>query len=324
MEAGMSGLAEIKAARENIIGFVHRTPLLSSQSINSATGKNLWFKAECFQKTGSFKARGASNKIKTLASQKISGVITISSGNHGQATAYVAGRLGIPAVIMVPDGTPQPKIDAARAYGAEVIIGGDLNNVEPLIEKAFALAAERKLEPIHPFEDPLIIAGQGTLGLEILDDLPDVDIVTVPVGGGGLLAGVAVALKQSRPHIKVYGIGPVNASSMYNSYHNKKMETLHDMPQTIADGIRTPMVSQVTLEHALKYVDDIITVTDEEIATAMKLAWSRLKVVVEPSGASSLAAVTSGRVPVPQGSRVVCVFSGGNVDFKKVAKLLAT
>ena len=319
----MVGLAEIKAARENITGFVHRTPLLSSQSINSATGKNLWFKAECFQKTGSFKARGASNKIKTLASQKLNGVITISSGNHGQATAYVAGRLGIPAVIMVPDGTPQPKIDAARAYGAEVIIGGDLNNVEPLIEKAFALAIERKLEPIHPFEDPLIIAGQGTLGLEIIDDLPDVDIVTVPVGGGGLLAGVAVALKQSRPNIKVYGIGPVNASSMFTSYHNKKMETLHDMPQTIADGIRTPMVSQVTLEHALKYVDDIITVTDDEIVTAMKLAWSRLKVVVEPSGASSLAAIQAGRVPVPQRAKIVCVFSGGNVDFKKVAKLLA-
>jgi len=319
----MVGLSEIKAARENITGFIHRTPLLSSQTINSATGNTLWFKAECFQKTGSFKARGASNKIKTLALQKVNGVITISSGNHGQATAYVAGRLGIPAVIMVPDGTPQPKIDAARSYGAEVIIGGDLNNVEPLIEKAFALAIERKLEPIHPFEDPLIIAGQGTLGLEIIDDLPDVDIVTVPVGGGGLLAGVAVALKQSRPNIKVYGIGPVNASSMFTSYHNKKMETLHDMPQTIADGIRTPMVSQVTLEHALKYVDDIITVTDDEIVTAMKLAWSRLKVVVEPSGASSLAAIQAGRVPVPQRAKIVCVFSGGNVDFKKVAKLLA-
>jgi len=319
----MIGLAEIKAARENISGFVHRTPLLSSQSINNATGKTLWFKAECFQKTGSFKARGASNKIIALASQKINGVITISSGNHGQATAYVAGRLGIPAVIMVPDGTPQPKIDAARAYGAEVIVGGDLNNVDPLIEKAFALAAERKLEPIHPFEDPLIIAGQGTLGLEILDDLQDVDIVTVPVGGGGLLSGVAAALKQSRPNVKVFGIGPVNASSMFTSFHNRKMETLHDMPLTIADGIRTPMVSQMTLEHALKYVDDIITVTDEEIVTAMKLAWTRLKVVVEPSGASSLAAVISGRVPIPQGARVVCVFSGGNVDFKKVVKLLA-
>ncbi|MBN1689399.1 MAG: threonine/serine dehydratase [Dehalococcoidia bacterium] len=319
----MVGLLEIKTARENIAGFVHRTPLLSSQSINSAAAKNLWFKAECFQKTGSFKARGASNKIKTLASQKVSGVITISSGNHGQATAYVAGRLGIPAVIFVPDGTPQPKIDAARAYGAEVITGGDLNNVEPLIEKAFALAAERKLEPIHPFEDPLIIAGQGTLGLEILEDLSDVDIVTVPVGGGGLLAGVAVALKESKPGIKVFGIGPANASSIYISYRSQRMETLHDMPQTIADGIRSPIVSQITLEHTLKYVDDIITVADDEIMYAMNLSWSRLKVVVEPAGASSLAAVISNRVPVPQGAKVVCVFSGGNVDFKKVSKLLA-
>ncbi len=320
----MVELADIKAARGTIADFVHRTPLLSSQSINTATGKKLWFKAECFQKTGSFKARGASNKIKALAAQNVKGVITISSGNHGQATAYAAGRLGIKAVIMVPDGTPQPKIDAARSYGAEVIVGGDLNNVEPLIEKAFALAAERNLEPIHPFEDTLIIAGQGTIGLEILEDLPDVDIVTIPVGGGGLLAGIAVALKQSRPSIKVYGIGPVKASSMDISFHGKKMETLHDMPETIADGIRTPLVSQMTLEHALKYVDDIITVTDDEIAAAMKLVWSRLKIVVEPSGVASFAAINAGKVPVPGNLKAACVLSGGNVDFKKVAKLFAS
>ena len=320
----MVELADIKAARGTIADFVHRTPLLSSQSINTATGKKLWFKAECFQKTGSFKARGASNKIKALAAQNVKGVITISSGNHGQATAYAAGRLGIKAVIMVPDGTPQPKIDAARSYGAEVIVGGDLNNVEPLIEKAFALAAERNLEPIHPFEDPLIIAGQGTIGLEILEDLPDVDIVTIPVGGGGLLAGIAVALKQSRPSIKVYGIGPVKASSMDISFHGKKMETLHDMPETIADGIRTPLVSQMTLEHALKYVDDIITETYDEIAAAMKLVWSRLKIVVEPSGVASFAAINAGKVPVPGNLKAACVLSGGNVDFKKVAKLFAS
>jgi threonine dehydratase len=138
-----------------------------------------------------------------------------------------------------------------------------------------------------------------------------------------LLAGIAIALKQSRPSIKVYGIGPANASSMDVSFHHKKMETLHDMPETIAEGIRTPMVSQMTLEHALKYVDDIITVTDDEIIAAMKLIWSRLKIVVEPSGASSFAAVLSGRVQVPANSKAVCVLSGGNVDFKKLAKLLA-
>jgi threonine dehydratase len=319
----MVELSDIKAARENIADFVHRTPLLSSQALNTLTGKNIWFKAECYQKTGSFKARGASNKMRALAAQGVTGVITISSGNHGQATAYAAGRLGIKAVIMVPDGTSQPKIDAARAYGAEVIVGGDLNNAGPLIEKAFAMAAERKLEPIHPFDDPLIIAGQGTAGLEIFEDLPEADIVTVPVGGGGLLSGVAVALKQSRPLIKVYGIGPVKASSMDVSFHNKKMETLSDMPETIADGIRTPMVGQMTLEHCLKYVDDIITVTDDEIAAAMKLIWSRLKAVVEPSGAASFAAVLSGAVQVPGNSKAVCLLSGGNVDFNKVAKVLS-
>jgi len=319
----MVGLAEIQAARLNIADFVHRTPLLSSQTLNTLTGKKLWFKAECFQKTGSFKARGASNKIRTLASQNVKGVITISSGNHGQAVAYAAGRLGMQAVIMVPDGTPQPKIDAARSYGAEVIVGGDLNNIEPMIEKGFAIAAERNLEPVHPIEDPLIIAGQGTIGIELLEDLPDVDIVTIPVGGGGTLSGIAVALKQSGRPVKIFGIGAKNASSMDTSFHHKKLETLHDMAESIAEGIRTPMISQVTLDHALKYVDDIVTVTDDEIITAMKLIWSRLKIVVEPSGAASFAAILSGRVQVPGNSKAVCVLSGGNVDFKKVSKLLA-
>jgi threo-3-hydroxy-L-aspartate ammonia-lyase len=320
----MVELSDIKAARATIADFVHRTPLLSSQALNTLTGKKLWFKAEVFQKTGSFKARGASNKMKALAAQGVKGVITISSGNHGQATAYAAARCGMKAVIMVPDSTPQPKIDAARAYGAEVIVGGDLNNAGPMIEKAFAMAADRKLEPIHPFDDPLIIAGQGTAGLEIFEDLQDVDIVTVPVGGGGLLSGVAVALKQSRPLIKVYGIGPYKASSMDVSFHSKKMETISDMPDTIADGIRAPMIGQLTLEHCLKYVDDIITVKDDEIVTALKLIWSRLKIVVEPSGAASFAAVLSGAVQVPGNSRAVCLLSGGNADFKKIAKVLAS
>ena len=318
----MVGLGEIKAAWGNIADFVHRAPLFSSQSLSKLTGQQIWLKAECLQKTGSFKPRGATNKIKTLVGQKTGGVITISSGNHGQATAYVAERLGIPAVIMVADGTPQAKIDAARGYGAEVIIGGSMNNIEPLIEKAYALAGERNLVPIHPFDDPLIVAGQGTIGLEILEDLPDVDIVTVPVGGGGLLGGVAIALKQSQPHIRVFGIGPVNASSMFTSYHEKKPVTLHDMPDTAADGIRTPIISELTLELALKYVDDIITVTDEELIEAMQLIWSRSKLVVEPSGASSFAAVNSKKIPKAANAKIACILSGGNVDLKKAAKYL--
>jgi threonine dehydratase len=319
----MVGLSDIKAARETIADFTRRTPLLSAPSLGKAIGANVWFKAECLQRTGSFKPRGATNKIKSLVGQKIGGVLTVSSGNHGQATAYVAGRLGIPAVILVAEGTPQAKIDAARGYGAEVIIGGSMNNIEPLIEKAYAMCAEKNFVPIHPFDDPLIAAGQGTIGLEILEDLPDVDIVLVPVGGGGLLGGIAIALKESRPKVKVYGVGPANASAMFTSFHDKKVVTLHDMPDTIADGIRSPIISEFTLEIASKYVDDIISVTDAELVEAMKLVWSRAKLVVEPSGASSFAAVLSGKIGGSGNVKIACVLSGGNVDLAKAAKYLS-
>lgn len=180
----MVTLGDIKNARENISGFVHRTPLLSTRLLSSLVGKGVYFEAECFQRTGSFKARGATNKIESLIGHGISGVFTASWGNHGQATAYVAGRLGIPAVIMVPEEAPDAKANAARSYGAEVIVGGDFSNPESVLERALSIARERNLAPIHPFEGPLVIAGQGTIGLEILEDLPDVDVVIVAVGGG--------------------------------------------------------------------------------------------------------------------------------------------
>ena len=319
----MVGLSDIKAARETIADFTRRTPLLSAPSLGKSIGADVWFKAECLQRTGSFKPRGATNKIKSLVGQKIGGVLTVSSGNHGQATAYIAGRLGIPAVILVAEGTPQAKVDAARGYGAEVIIGGSMNNIEPLIEKAYAMCAEKNFVPIHPFDDPLITAGQGTIGLEILEDLPDVDIVLVPVGGGGLLGGIAIALKESRPKVKVYGVGPINASAMFTSFHEKKVVTLHDMPETIADGIRSPIISEFTLEIAMKYVDGIISVTDAELVEAMKLVWSRAKLVVEPSGVSSFAAVNAKKIPGAGNAKIACVLSGGNVDLKKAAKYLS-
>jgi len=319
----MVELSDIRSARNTISDFTRRTPLISSPSLGKSIGTNLWFKAECLQRTGSFKPRGATNKIKTLVGQKIGGVLTVSSGNHGQATAYVAGRLGIPAVILVADGTPQAKIDAARGYGAEVIIGGSMNNIEPLIEQAYAMCAEKNFVPIHPFDDPLIMAGQGTIGLEILEDLPEVDIVCVPVGGGGLLGGIAIALKESRPKVKVYGVGPANASAMFTSFHKKKVVTLHDMPETIADGIRSPIISEITLATALKYVDGIIPVSEDELLDAMKLVWSRAKLAVEPSGASSFAAVLANKVPGSKGANLACVLSGGNVDLAKAAKYLS-
>ena len=319
----MVTLEDIRNAKENIAEFVHRTPLFSSTLLSSLAGKELYFKAECLQKTGSFKPRGATNKIRSLVGQDIAGVITVSSGNHGQGTAYVAGRLGIPAVVMVPERAPLPKIKAARSYGAEVIVGGDFSNPEEITKKVLAMAQERNLAPIHPFDDPLVIAGQGTIGLEILEDLPDVDVVIVPVGGGGLLSGIATALKLSKPSVKVFGVGPQDACSMYKSFREKKLVLVHDMPETIADGLRAALVGEQTLQHTLKYVDDVVTVSDDELIDAMRLLWTRLKLVVEPSGAASFAVVNSGKVVIPDDSKVVCVLSGGNVDFDRIMKYLA-
>jgi len=319
----MVTLEDIRNAKENIAESVHRTPLFSSTLLSSLAGKELYFKAECLQKTGSFKPRGGANKLRSLVGQDIGGVITVSSGNHGQGIAYVAGRLGIPAVIMVPEGAPAAKIDAMRSYGAEVILGIDFTKPEEAAKEFFATAEQRNLVPIHPFEDPLIIAGHGTIGLEILEDLPDVNVVIVPVGAGSLISGVATALKLSKPSVKVFGVGPQGACSMYKSFREKKVVTVHDMPETIADGIRSSSVGEVTLQHTLTYVDDVVTVSDDEIIDAMRLLWTRLKLVIEPSGAASFAVVNSGKVAVPDDSKVVCIISGGNVDFGKIVKYLA-
>ena len=319
----MVTLEDIRNAKENIADFVHRTPLFSSTLLSSLAGKELYFKAECLQKSGSFKPRGATNKIKSVVGQDISGVITASSGNHGQGTAYVAGRLGIPSVIVVPEGAPAAKINAARSYGGEVIVGGDFNKPDEILKRVLDMAQERNLAPIHPFDDPLVIAGQGTIGLEILEDLPDVDVVIVPVGGGGLLSGVATALKLSKPSVKVFGVGPQGACSMCKSFREKKLVQVQDMPETLADGLRASLAGELTLQHTLEYVDDVVTVSDDDLIDAMRLLWTRLKLVVEPSGAASFAVVNSGKVVIPDDSKVVCVLSGGNVDFGKIMKYLA-
>lgn len=316
----MISLEEINKARETISNIIHHTPLFSSASLGRLTGTELYFKAENLQKTGSFKVRGAGNKIRSINTEECGGVITVSSGNHGQATAYVAGALGMPAVIMVPEGAPAAKIEAARAYGAEVSAGGDLNDVDEIIGRALTLASERNLSIVHPFDDPLIIAGQATIGLELLEDLPETDAVLVPVGGGGLIAGITAAVKLTRPSVRVYGVGPRGACSVAASYGKKEPVQLNDMADTIADGIRTPVCGHFTLPIIEKYVDEIITVTDEEIIAALRLIWERCKLVVEPAGAVSFAALLAGRVSLPPVSRVICILSGGNVDLSRAAR----
>lgn len=316
----MVGLDEIRQAREAISGKVHRTPLFSASSLGRLTGTELYVKAENLQKTGSFKVRGAANKVRSLQEEACGGVITVSSGNHGQATAYVAGASGIPAVIMVPDTTPTAKIEAARSYGAEVIVGGDLNDLDEIIGRALALAGERNLSVVHPFDDPLIIAGQGTIGLELLEDLPQLEAVILPVGGGGLIAGVAAALKLIQPSVRVYGTGPRGACSLFRSFTEEEPVQLNDMPETIADGIRTPTCGYFTLPLVQRYVEDIVTVTDEEIIAALRLIWERCKLVVEPAAAAPLAALLAQKIKLPGGSRTALVLSGGNVDLEKVKK----
>lgn len=318
----MVGLEEIRQAREAIKGVIHRTPLVTSDSLGKLTETELYLKAENLQKTGSFKARGAANKVKSLAGEESGGVITVSSGNHGQATAYVAGAVGLPAVIMVPEGTPAAKIEAARSYGAEVIVQGDLNNVDEIIGRALGLAMEKNLSIVHPFDDPLIIAGQGTIAMEILDDLPDPDAVIVPVGGGGLISGIAAAVKLTSPTVKVYGVGPRDASSVAQSFGKNEPVQLNDMPPTIADGIRTPVCGHYNLPMINKYVDDIVTVKDEEIISALRLIWERCKLVAEPAAAVPLAALLSGNIKLAPGTKTVCILSGGNADLAKVARFL--
>ncbi len=315
----MVGLDEIKQARNTIRDIVHQPPLFSSNSLSKLTGMEVFFKAENMQKTGSFKVRGAANKIRSLQKEETAGVITVSSGNHGQATAYVAGTLKLPAVIMVPEGVPAAKIEAARSYGAEVIVGGDLNNVDEIIGRAMELSVERNLSIVHPFDDLLIIAGQGTIGPEILEELPLVDAVIVPVGGGGLIAGISAAVKLIDPSVRVFGVGPYGACSAACSFKENKPVQLNEMPQTVADGIRTPICGELTLPIIREYVDEIITVTDAEIISSLRLIWERIKLVVEPAAAVPFAALLSGKISLPSGSRVACILSGGNVDLSRAS-----
>lgn len=319
----MVGLDDIKKAREVIGEKVHHTSLLSSASLGELTETKLYFKAENLQKTGSFKVRGAINKIQSLVEDGSKGVITVSSGNHGQATAYAARATGLPAVIMVAEGTPAVKIEAARAYGAEVIVGGDLNNVDEIIGRALTLVQERDLSIVHPFDDPLIIAGQGTIGLELLDDLPAIDAVITPVGGGSLISGIALALKLTCTNIKVYGVGIHGGCCVARSLEKGEPVQLNDMPDTIADGIRAPICGYFALPLIQKYVDQVVTVTDEEIISALRLLWERCKIVVEPSGAVPLAALLAKKIVLPPLARTVCVLSGGNVDLTKAKRWFA-
>ncbi|MBI4280352.1 MAG: pyridoxal-phosphate dependent enzyme [Armatimonadetes bacterium] len=315
----MLTLDDIVAARRATASRLHRTPMLRSSTLAAMTGTDLLLKAECFQKTGSFKPRGVLNKIRHLSpEEKQRGLITFSAGNHAQAVAYAAAAEGIPATVVMPAAAVRSKVEAARGYGAEVVLHGEMTQI---FARAEELRRERNLTFVHPFDDPIVIAGQGTVGLEILDEVPDLRVAVVPVGGGGLISGIAAALKLSRPDVRVYGVEPMTAAAMAQSLAAGRPVRLEQV-RTVADGLAAPFAGEHTYALVSRFVDGIITVPDDAIVRAMRLVMERCKVVVEPAGAAGVAALLSGQIPEARGARTVCVLSGGNVDLDQLRTLL--
>ena len=317
----MPTLASIRAARECIADRVHYTPLLTATRLGTRAGATLAHKCESLQKTGSFKVRGALNKLAQLDdAARARGVVTVSAGNHAQALAWAARDAGIRCTVVMPAAASRAKVDASRGYGAEVVLHG-ASSIEAFA-RAHELAEERSLTLVHPFDDEAIMAGQGTVGLEILEQMPDVEDVIVPIGGGGLIAGIAVAVKELRPSARVFGVEPTGAAVMRQSLdagHPMRLESA----KTIADGLAAPMAGDLTYSVVRRYVDDVVTVTDEEIAAAMRDILLSAKLLAEGAGAAATAALLTERLPV-RGRKVVAVLSGGNVDASLVRDALAS
>ncbi len=318
----MVTLEDIVEAQRVIAGRLHRTPLLSAHALGAMAQPpvNLFVKAEMLQKTGAFKVRGALNKLAGLTpEQKQRGLITVSAGNHAQAVAWSAAAEHVPATVVMAETAVRSKVNATRGYGAEVVLFG--TSMSGIFDRAHEIERERGLLFIPPFDDPRIVAGQGTVGLEILEDLPDPDLVIIPCGGGGLCSGVATAIKEKRPQTRIVIVEPEGAPTMRRSLDAGKPMALESI-NTIADGLTAPFTSELTLSLTQRYVDDAVLVSDDEIAQAMGLILERCKLLAEPAAAASVAALLSGKVSAPEGAKVVAILSGGNVDRERLKQLL--
>lgn len=335
-------LADIQKSRERLKGIIKETSVDNSFSASQLLGSDVFFKMENEQLTGSFKIRGALSKISSLTSEERErGVVASSAGNHAQGVAYSASRMKVNSKIVMPETAPLIKIDATKGYGAEVVLHGQI--YDEAFDKAKEIEMNENRIFVHPYEDEQVIAGQGTIGIELFEKIPDLDTVVVPVGGGGLISGVAVALKTLKPSIKVYGVQSSLASGMEQLFHNKNLPILIPDPSiplsqvnaispqlesthgvyrsTIADGIAVKKPSIKMYEHFLKkWVDDIVTVTDEQIAEAIFFLIERAKSIVEGSGAASLAAAMSKKIPL--GARTCFILSGGNIDLNLIGKII--
>ena len=321
-------LEAIRAAREVIAGRVHRTPILSSRAaaavIERSTGAKiadatLYLKAEHLQKTGSFKPRGMTNKVATLtAEERRRGIITVSAGNAAQGYAYAGAALGVPVTVVMPAAANRTKAAAAAGYGARVVLEGD--HVGETFAAKDRIAEEEGLTFCHPFDDAAVMAGHGSAGLELLEDLPEVDVVVVGIGGGGLISGVAAAVKALRPGARIYGIEPEGSDAI--SQGLAAGQSVRITPKSVADGLNAPFAGELTLAVIGAVVDEVIRIDDATILGGLRFAVERMKQVLEPAGAAGIAAVLYGHVPIEAGETVCVVASGGNVDIGRIGQLL--
>ncbi len=312
----MVTLEIIKQAQQNLKGVARMTPLISAPKI----GENVSIKAENLQLTGSFKLRGAYNKISSLTpEEKQKGVIACSAGNHAQGVALSATKNGIHSTICIPAGAPLSKVEATRGFGGDVVLVPGV--YDDAYAKAVELTNEKGYTFVHPFNDEKVIAGQGTIGLEILEQEPHVDAVFVAIGGGGLASGVACAIKSMKPDCKVYGVQAAGAPSMYDSINKGEIIELPSV-STIADGIAVKKPGDLTFEMCQKYLDGVVTVSEDEIATAILTLMEGQKTVAEGAGAASVAAVMFDKVPEVKGKNIVCVISGGNIDVSILSRVI--
>ncbi len=312
---------DVRAAGARIAGHVHRTPVLTSSTADALTGAKLFFKAETFQRVGAFKARGAFSRLTLLSTaERARGVVAFSSGNHAQAVALAARDLGVPSTIVMPDDAPALKLAATRGYGAAVILYDRRREDREAIARR--LVEERGVVLVPPFDDDAIIAGQGTAALELLEEVPDLDVVVTPCGGAGLLAGTAVAATGISPGIRVLGVEPEAGDDVARSLREGRRIAI-PVPETIADSLQTTRVGERNFAILQALVEGVVTVSDLELREAMAFLFSRMKLVVEPGGSAAAAALFAGRVPGVAGRRVGVVLSGGNVDPARFAELVA-
>ena len=310
---------DVRRAAQVIAGVVKQTPVLSSRTLSERAGGTVALKTENLQRTGSFKIRGALTKLSALGDACAAGVITGSAGNHAQAVAYAARARGVPCFVFMPEGAPIAKVEAARALGAQVSMVGQ--TVDEALEAAYDRAAEdERMAFVHPFEDPDVIAGQGSIGLELLEQVPDLARVIVPVGGGGLVSGVAIAVKSARASIEVVGVQAASCSPVRGSLAAGKPVPVRSA-LTIADGIAVKRPGELTLSLIDRWVDDVVAVEEDEVAEAMVFLLERAKLVVEGAGAVGVAALLSGRLPTSPPGTTVVILSGGNVDAGLLAEV---